>query len=59
LTENEAALYYCYRLVEGGLATYKEIDSWQYSIEQLNEMHEMLDLKDKIAAQVAEASRNG
>lgn len=41
------------------MATYSDIDSWKYSIEQLNEMHEMLDLRDRIDSIVAEASRNG
>lgn len=41
------------------MATYSEIDTWKYSIDQLNEMHEMLDLKEKIDSIVAEASRNG
>lgn len=41
------------------MATYQEIDNWQYSMEQLNEMHEMLDLKDKIDRIVREASQNG
>lgn len=38
------------------MATYKDIDNWRYSMEQLNEMHEMLDLKERIDSIVSEAS---
>lgn len=36
------------RLVWEGVATYKELDSWVYSPEQIHDMHRFLDLKEEL-----------
>lgn len=38
------------------MAKYDDIDNWKYSVEQLNEMHEILDVKEEIEKQAKEAS---
>ena len=32
----------------GGVATYHDIEGWKYSLEQIKELHQILDLKEKI-----------
>lgn len=40
--------YFIGRLMWEKVATYKEINNWLYSPDELLQMHELLDLKDSI-----------
>lgn len=49
--------YYFGRLIWNNIATLYDIESWKYSMAQLNSMHDMLDLKDRIEYEVHEKSK--
>lgn len=48
LEESEGSCYYFGRLVWEGMATFADIENWVYSMDDLNVLHEMLDLRDRL-----------
>ena len=46
--QQEIIDYFIGRLIWENVASYKDINSWLYSPEELLQMHKFLDLKDKI-----------
>lgn len=57
LKDEDLPNYFFGRLIWNRITTYKEIESWLYDMEDINIMHDILDLKERIDYEVAEKSR--
>ena len=58
IDQADACNYYFGRLVWNNVATLRDIEDWVYSMDDLNRLHDMLDLRDKIEMR-KEAAANG